>query len=857
MHLLPSFTIANCRLLLALSLLTCAATISARHRSADRLWSDIPAFTQVMENQNERGLTSDRWDGLWEGDTAPSLPRVPDPSPTIKRWTQGEWINHLNEETAAATRGKYSNPILIWEQESYLTGNGRIGASTLHGSGRDRYALNEVSFWSGGFNGGTINSSGDKSFNGENGPDADDDCFGGAQPVADFIVDFDAPARRRSFVRETLLDEGVVSSSAIRKGAHVTSKAFCSYPDQVMVLHYRADKPGALNARLLFVTQRDEDSTGVGNDRLTIASHLPNGMSCEAIAHVRPYGGRLSAGNGCLTLSGADSATIVIAIETNYAMDHAAGFRSRHTAQAKAAARIGAVSDLSYDDLIRRHSADYTALYGRQQLRLGADMSPDTVPTYRRLAEYRRSGDDPVVDNLLYNFGRYLTISTSRPGSLPGGLQGLWNARVTAPWGNDYHSNINLQMVYWLPEVANLSECHLPMLDYLRATREPNRRATREYLRAIGRPEEDAADGWLVYTSHNPFGGQGWQVNLPGSAWYALHFWEHYAFTRDTAYLRDEAYPVMKELCHYWERNLKELGAGGEGFESEYRPVDVAAYPELRDIAAGTLVVPNGWSPEIGPRGEDGVAHDQQIVAQLFANTIKAAETLGADTLWAGALKEKLSRMAGPRIGAKGNLMEWMIDRDPVTDHRHTSHLFAVFPGDAISAESTPALAEAARKSLLMRKTSGDSRRAFAWAWRSCLWARFREGDKAHDMIEGLVRYNMLDNLLTTQNLPLQIDGNFGVASAMHEMLLQSHSGIIELLPASTVRWPEGSIRGARARGGLEVDMSWKDGLVTGWTVYSSEPHPDPVTVKVNGQYETALPLVRPQGKPDVRYRTN
>ena len=175
MHLLPSFTIANCRLLLALSLLTCAATISARHRSADRLWSDIPAFTQVMENQNERGLTSDRRDGLWEGDTAPSLPRVPDPSPTIKRWTQGEWINHLNEETAAATRGKYSNPILIWEQESYLTGNGRIGASTLHGSGRDRYALNEVSFWSGGFNGGTINSSGDKSFNGENGPDADDD----------------------------------------------------------------------------------------------------------------------------------------------------------------------------------------------------------------------------------------------------------------------------------------------------------------------------------------------------------------------------------------------------------------------------------------------------------------------------------------------------------------------------------------------------------------------------------------------------------------------------------------------------------------------------------------------------------
>ena len=857
MQMLPSFTVTGRGLALALALLTGAATISARHRSADRLWSDIPAFTQVMENQNERGLTSDRWDALWEGDNPPCLPRVADPSPTIKRWTQGEWINHLNEETAASTRGKYSNPVLIWEQESYLTGNGRIWASALHGSGRDRYALNEVSFWSGGFNGGTINSSGDKSFNDENGPDADDDCFGGSQPVADFIVDFDAPAMRGSFVRETLLDEGIVSASAIRKGANVKSTAFCSYPDQVMVLHYRADKPGELNARMLFVTQRDDDSLHVSPSRLSLTSHLPNGMSCEAMAEVRPYGGTLSAGYGYLTLAGADSATIIIAVETNYAMDFATGFRSRESAKAKAAARLKKVSDLTFTALSSRHSADYHKLYDRQRLTLGGEAVGDTVPTYRRLAAYRENGDDPLIDNLLYNFGRYLTISTSRPGSLPGGLQGIWNARVTAPWGNDYHSNINLQMVYWLPELANLSECHLPMLDYLRATREPNRRATREYLRAIGRSEADAADGWLVYTSHNPFGGQGWQVNLPGSAWYALHFWEHYAFTRDTAYLRDEAYPVMKELCHYWERNLKALGAGGEGFESEYRPVDVSAYPELRDIPAGTLVVPNGWSPEIGPRGEDGVAHDQQIVVQLFTNTIKAAETLRADTLWAASLKDKLGLMAGPRIGAKGNLMEWMIDRDPVTDHRHTSHLFAVFPGDGISAESTPALAEAARKSLEMRKTSGDSRRAFAWAWRSCLWARFREGDKAHDMIEGLVRFNMLDNLLTTQNLPLQIDGNFGVASAMHEMLLQSHSGIIELLPAPTTSWPEGSIRGARARGGLEVDLSWKDGRVTGWTVYSSESHPDPVTVKVNGCYETAVPLVRPQGKPDVRYRTN
>lgn len=456
---------------------------------------------------------------------------------------------------------------------------------------------------------------------------------------------------------------------------------------------------------------------------------------------------------------------------------------------------------------------------------------------------YRQQPDDPELEETLFNFGRYLMINTSRPGSLPAGLQGIWNGMVNAPWGNDYHSNINFQMVYWLPEVGNLGECHLAMLDYLEAMREPFRQNTREYLEAIGEDADRVKDGWIVYTSHNPFGAGGWQVNLPGSAWYGLHLWEHFAFTNDTAYLRRQAYPLMKELCQYWEANLKPLGKGGEGFESNYQPVDVTQYPELAHIEEGTLVVPNGWSPEHGPRGEDGVAHDQQIVSELFDNTIRASRILNVDKEWIAHLTQIRRRMLPPQVGKRGNLMEWMIDRSPETDHRHTSHLFAVFPGKGISLKRTPELAEAARKSLSFRKTTGDSRRSWAWTWRSLLWARLHEGNLAHDMIEGLITHNMLDNLFASHRIPLQIDGNYGITAAMLEMLIQSHDDVIELLPAPADAWKEGSAYGLKARGNVEADMHWKDGKVIGWKLYS--PQSTPVKVLVNGKLHEVVPDVR------------
>ena len=828
----------NRNLLILTSLIGCFSTSCVVQPADDgnhRVWSDLPAYTQVFENQNEYQQTSDIFDGLWEGDALPHLPRIEHPATPAKRWFEGEGINYLNEETHSLTRGKYPNPARLWESEPYPIGNGRIAASVFHGSGRDRYSLNEVSFWSGGQNAGVINTKGDKSYDGENGPDATADEFGGYQPVGDLIIDFGSPAAHGSFTREIRLDEGKVQSSATRNGTTFRSEAFCSYPDQVLVLHYQAEQAGKLNGKILFATQRPNDRVQVTPQTIQVECPLANGMKSIAQAHIRHEGGTVVAHENHLELKGADSFTLVVAIETNYALDFDQHFRGKE-AGLRIAERMEAVRQISFETLASRHRLDYQPLYKRQRLSLGTSAdSLQNLPTPQRLEAYRRNPNDPELEETLYNFGRYLMINTSRPGSLPAGLQGIWNGMTHAPWGNDYHSNINLQMVYWLPETGNLSECHHSMLDYLDAMRKPFRQNTSEYLTAIGEDPAKVKDGWIVYTSHNPFGAGGWQVNLPGAAWYGLHLWEHFAFTNDTLYLRNQAYPMLKELCHYWEANLKPLGAGGKGFESNYQPVDVSLYPELADVQEGTLVVPNGWSPEHGPRGEDGVAHDQQIVSELFQNTIRAAEVLGVDQEWSEQLKSLRQRLQQPEIGKEGNLMEWMIDRNPDTDHRHTSHLFAVFPGSLISHEKTPELAEAARKSIQFRKNTGDSRRSWAWGWRSMVWSRLHDGDMAHQMIEGLITHNMLDNLFASHRVPLQIDGNYGIAAAMLEMLIQSHNDVIELLPAPTTHWPEGSAYGLKARGNIEADIRWKDGKVTYWKLRS--PQQQKVKVRVNGEY--------------------
>ncbi|HTH06034.1 MAG TPA: glycoside hydrolase N-terminal domain-containing protein, partial [Ilumatobacteraceae bacterium] len=494
------------------------------------------------------------------------------------------------------------------------------------------------------------------------------------------------------------------------------------------MLRYTTDSTAGMSAELSLTSAQENAPTSAHGDGrgLGFASAMGNGLKHAASVRVVDADGDVSASDGVLRIAGATRLTLVLDARTDYQMSASDGWRGA-APQPRIDAAIAAAADRSYDDLFADHVDEVSELTSRAAIEWGdTDAGVLKLSTSERLARYATGAADPLLEQAMYDYGRYLLISSSKPGGLPANLQGLWNNSNQPAWASDYHTNINVQMNYWSAETTDLPESHEALAAFIEQVAVPSRVATRN---AFGQD----TPGWTARTSQSIFGGNSWEWNTIASAWYAQHLYEHWAFTQDKTYLRDVAYPMIKEICQFWVHELKEL-------------------PD------GTLVAPNGWSPEHGPR-EDGVMHDQQIIWDLFQNFIECAEALEVDAEYRETIADLQSRLAPNKIGRWGQLQEWQADRDDPNDlHRHTSHLFAVYPGRQITA-STPELQAAALVSLKARcgekdgvpftpgTVSGDSRRSWTWPWRTALFARLGDAERAKVMVRGLLTYTTLQNL--------------------------------------------------------------------------------------------------------------